>query len=146
MKKDPILCEDNTLKYCEKVIHLYRKSVIIYKTSFNEDTKSCEFNFLLNKVMTLSNGCCNPDLARETLYNLLNKKQRKYKDRWSEGIPHDPRSIKIYKGIEKIAYEEYGDYFCFKSGGDGDNGEILMYILDDYFEDEDNKGCILCEL
>jgi hypothetical protein len=126
MRKDPILCEDKTLEYCQKVISL-------------NPNKS--FEDLLDKVMKVSNGSCNPTMVRETLFKLLNnKKQRKYKDRWSEGIPHDPRSIKIYKGIEKIAFEEYGDYFGFKSGGDGDNGEILMYILDDYFEDEDNKG------
>ncbi len=26
------------------------------------------------------------------------------------------------------------DHFCWKTGGDGDNGEILMYQLDAYFE------------
>jgi hypothetical protein len=32
------------------------------------------------------------------------------------------------------------DYFCFKSGGDGDNGEQLMYLLDIYFDELDVKS------
>lgn len=59
--------------------------------------------------------------------------------RWEQGVPHDPRSIEIYKAIEKIDFEECSDSFCFKSGGDGDNGENLMYLLDLYFEDKDSK-------
>ena len=57
--------------------------------------------------------------------------------RWEQGIEHDERSIAIYKGIAKIDFEEGSDFFCFKSGGDGDNGEELMYLLDVYFEDLD---------
>ncbi len=59
--------------------------------------------------------------------------------RWEEGTTHDPRSVAIFKGIAKIDFEECSDSFCFKSGGDGDNGETLMYLLDAYFEDEDKK-------
>ena len=34
----------------------------------------------------------------------------------------------------------YGDdYFCWKKGGDGDNGETLMFELDIYFEEQDKK-------
>jgi len=58
---------------------------------------------------------------------------------WEAGTPHDPRSEAIYKGIAKIDFEECSDSFGFKSGGDGDNGETLMYLLDLYFEDEDKK-------
>ncbi len=53
--------------------------------------------------------------------------------RWERGIPHDKRSIEIYDSISKIDYEECDDSFCFKSGGDGDNGETLMYLLDIHF-------------
>ena len=55
-------------------------------------------------------------------------------DRFEQGIEHDPRSEEIFKGIVKIDYEECDDYFCWKWGGDGDNGETLMYQLDEYFE------------
>lgn len=54
--------------------------------------------------------------------------------RWEDGIPHDPRSVELYKSIADIAWTEFDDAFCFKSGGDGDNGEALMYILDVHFE------------
>lgn len=56
-------------------------------------------------------------------------------ERWEKGVPHDPRSVRIYKFIEKLDFEKCGDFFCFKSGGDGDNGEHLMYLMDCYFED-----------
>jgi hypothetical protein len=54
--------------------------------------------------------------------------------RWEEGVDHDPRSIEIFKGIAKIDLEIGGDYFCWKYGGDGDNGEHLLFELDIYFE------------
>ena len=53
-------------------------------------------------------------------------------ERWEKGIPHDPRSVALYKSIEALDFEQ-GDYFGFKSGGDGDNGEHLMYLLDMHF-------------
>ncbi len=56
-----------------------------------------------------------------------------FKERYERGIPHDPRSIELYRSIAKIDFEEGSDYFCFKSGGDGDNGEHLMYLLDTHF-------------
>ena len=57
--------------------------------------------------------------------------------RWEEGRPHDPRSIAIYKSVAALDFAEGGDFFGFKSGGDGDNGEHLMYLLDIHFEDAD---------
>ena len=61
-------------------------------------------------------------------------------ERWEMGTPHDPRSVEIYESISKIDYEEGNDEFCFKSGGDGDNGETLMYLLDIHFERLDKKS------
>lgn len=51
-------------------------------------------------------------------------------ERWERGIPHHPRSEEIFKAIAKADWEVGGDFFCFKHGGDGDNGEHLMYLLD----------------
>lgn len=51
-------------------------------------------------------------------------------ERWEQGVPHHPRSKEIYEAIAKADFEVGGDYFAFKSGGDGDNGEHLMYLLD----------------
>lgn len=53
--------------------------------------------------------------------------------RWEQGVPHDPRSEEIYEALAEIDWTEGGDYFGWKSGGDGDNGEHLMYLLDIYF-------------
>ena len=53
--------------------------------------------------------------------------------RWEEGDDHDPRSEEIYKFIADVDFKHCGDSFCFKSGGDGDNGETLMFILDCWF-------------
>ena len=60
-------------------------------------------------------------------------------ERWRQGIPHDERSKEIYKAISEIDFFEAGDYFDFKSGGDGDNGEHLMYLMDIYFTEKDTK-------
>lgn len=54
--------------------------------------------------------------------------------RWERGIPHHPKSVELYKKLDKLDFEN-GDVFCFKSGGDGDNGEHLMYLLDMIFEE-----------
>lgn len=54
--------------------------------------------------------------------------------RWEKGIPHNPQSVAIFKAIAKIDFEECDDFFGFKSGGDGDNGEHLMYLMDEWFD------------
>ena len=54
------------------------------------------------------------------------------------GKEHDPRSLKIYKFISDTDFVN-GDFFVFKSGGDADNGEFLMDLLDAYFKEEDSK-------
>ena len=51
---------------------------------------------------------------------------------------HDPRSSKLYKFISDTDFAN-GDFFVFKSGGDSDNGEFLMDLLDAYFKEEDSK-------
>src|SRR5574343_331977 len=63
--------------------------------------------------------------------NLLQRK--------NSGEKHDQRSIEIYNFIEKLDFKEGEDFFCFKSGGEGDNGEHLMYLLDMYFENKSNS-------
>ena len=63
-----------------------------------------------------------------------NKVETDINKRWENNIPHHPKSEELFKAIAKIDYELGGDFFCWKSGGDGDNGEHLMYELDIYFE------------
>lgn len=66
-----------------------------------------------------------------------NKKIYSVGERWEKGIDHHPKSIELFKKIAKIDWEQCGDYFCWKSGGDGDNGETLMYELDIIFDEEE---------
>ena len=54
--------------------------------------------------------------------------------RWEQGIEHDPKSKELVKSIAYLDYRYGNDFFSFKIGGDGDNGEHLMYLLDIYYE------------
>lgn len=57
--------------------------------------------------------------------------------RWQAGTPHHPESVRLFRRLEQIDFHHVNDYFCWKSGGDGDNGETLMYELDIVFEERD---------
>lgn len=57
--------------------------------------------------------------------------------RWREGFPHHPKSMELMQHLGALDFEFFNDYFCWKTGGDGDNGETLMYALDMYFEMKD---------
>lgn len=59
--------------------------------------------------------------------------------RWENGVDHHPKSEEMARKLGKIDLHFNNDQFCFKFGGDGDNGETLMYLLDIYFEELD-KG------
>lgn len=63
-------------------------------------------------------------------------------DRWSEGLDHHPMSKRLMNFIALHDFLDYGDYFSWKTGGDGDNGETLMYEMDSFFEllDIENKN------
>ena len=50
-------------------------------------------------------------------------------------IGHDPRSEEIVRALAEIDFHQFDDYFCWKVGGDGDNGEVLMSELDVYFQE-----------
>lgn len=43
-------------------------------------------------------------------------------------------SERLMTFIQEHDYKDYGDYFGWKKGGDGDNGESLMYQMDAFFE------------
>lgn len=49
--------------------------------------------------------------------------------RWEQGTEHHPEAEKIFNLIKDSDWAFGGDYFCWKHGGDGDNGETLMYAL-----------------
>lgn len=58
-------------------------------------------------------------------------------NRWEDGINHHPMSIRIMLFLSEHDFNDYDDFFCWKYGGDGDNGETLMYQLDAFFEFSD---------
>jgi hypothetical protein len=51
-------------------------------------------------------------------------------DRWQNGINHHPKSNQLVRDLAALDFEYFNDYFCWKVGGDGDNGETLMYQMD----------------
>lgn len=55
-------------------------------------------------------------------------------DRWSEGKPHHSTSERLVKFLMEHDFKDYGDYFKWKFGGDGDNGETLAFQMDAFFE------------
>lgn len=57
--------------------------------------------------------------------------------RWEQGMDHHPKSEEMLSILAEADWKYGGDYFCWKKGGDGDNGETLMYMLDVYFELKD---------
>lgn len=65
--------------------------------------------------------------------------------RWEKGVAHHPKSKALIERISELDWELLNGYFDFKYGGDGDNGETLMYLMDIIFEEQDaaaNKGPI----
>lgn len=57
--------------------------------------------------------------------------------RWEQGIPHHWKSIELMEALIEIDFNSCGDYFHWKKGGDGDNGETLMFEMDIFFERQD---------
>lgn len=60
--------------------------------------------------------------------------------RWENGTPHHPKSVELFNSLADIDFKHCSDSFCWKSGGDGDNGETLMYAMDIHFERQDEAA------
>lgn len=56
-------------------------------------------------------------------------------NRWEAGISHHPKSEALVRRLAEIDFHYFNDHFQWKIGGDGDNGECLMYELDVYFDE-----------
>lgn len=52
--------------------------------------------------------------------------------RWEKGMDHHPKSMEVKDLIYKLDKEG-----MYNFGGDGDNGEEILYYLDIYFELKD---------
>jgi hypothetical protein len=55
-------------------------------------------------------------------------------DRFSDGHDHHPESVRLMEFLKDHDFHDYGMCFDWQTGGDGDNGETLMYQMDAYFE------------
>ncbi len=62
----------------------------------------------------------------------------KYQSRWERGIPHHSMSHKLMDHMMAVDSEN-GDHHQLKTGGDGDNGENLMFLMDGFFEKLDSE-------
>jgi len=78
-------------------------------------------------------------LAETVPYSLVNIETDVNK-RWETGAEHHPESIALMEAIATLDFIFNDDYFCWAVGGDGDNGEQLMYLMDIYFEARDKNG------
>lgn len=56
------------------------------------------------------------------------------KGRWAEGMPHHPMSERLMQFLAEHDFRDCADSFGWKVGGDGDNGEALMFEMDAFFE------------
>lgn len=61
-------------------------------------------------------------------------------DRWEEGVDHHLKSLELMRFLAKYDFEDMDDVFCWRTGGDGDNGESLMFQMDAYFEQKDKDN------
>lgn len=63
-------------------------------------------------------------------------------NRWEDGIDHHEMSERLVKFMADHDFNDYDDGMCIKTGGDGDNGEHMMYLMDAFFEmlDKDNTN------
>lgn len=69
-----------------------------------------------------------PDYKRAEELGLTNY------DRWEAGTEHHPKAVRLAKFLEEHDFKDYGDSMAWSFGGDGDNGETLLYQLDAFFE------------
>jgi hypothetical protein len=55
-------------------------------------------------------------------------------ERWERGLPHNKHSTALARKLADIDNRLGNGQLDLKFGGDGDNGEHLLYLLDIYFE------------
>lgn len=59
-------------------------------------------------------------------------------ERWEQGIPHHPIAEAIYKLLADS--DRLNNHsFDWQSGGDGDNGEVLMIALSEWIDRHPEK-------
>lgn len=64
----------------------------------------------------------------------MSKIDRLFDCRWEDGIDHHSISYNIISFMEALEIET-GEYLVdIRTGGDGDNGESMMYLMDPLWE------------
>ena len=53
---------------------------------------------------------------------------------------HHPKAKELMAFLKDIDFHDFNDYFCWKTGGDGDNGEVLLEQLDTFFATKDHEN------
>lgn len=56
--------------------------------------------------------------------------EEKIAKRYEDGMPHHPEAIEIARAIDK-----YAPHLDIRFGGDGDEGEEILYALSQWIED-----------
>ncbi len=55
-------------------------------------------------------------------------------NRWEEGIDHHPMSERVVRFMAETDFKDHNLHVDISVGGDGDNGEVFMYLMDGFFE------------
>lgn len=63
-------------------------------------------------------------------------------ERWEKGTKHHPKSKELLRRLQEIDAKYCNNFFDWEIGGDGDNGETLMYELDILFEEDDVRQSV----
>lgn len=72
-----------------------------------------------------------------TYSDLCEKYNIELQQRWEKGTEHHPEASQLVRELADIDFVEYGDYFDWNIGGDGDNGEVLIEQMSVLFEIRD---------
>lgn len=59
--------------------------------------------------------------------------------RWERGMDHHPKSIEFAKHVHAVEMMSKNDFYL-DFGGDGDNGETVLFLLDIFFEAQEKNG------
>ena len=79
-------------------------------------------------------------MKEDKVEDILKKIEKKVKahgpvkDKWSLGESHHPLSELLVRTMAIIGWDKFS-HFDIRCGGDGDEGETMMFILDSYFEE-----------
>jgi hypothetical protein len=80
------------------------------------------------------------ELSKAKLKKLYKGIELDFEKRWEKDLDHHPKAMELMDHLMALDFHCNNDSFCWKRGGDGDNGEELLYALDCYFERLDKEA------